>query len=95
MLRLLILLFPVVALAELSVDIDFPGGSGVAIEIDQDEQRIVIDPSDFPGKGWRCWWYFKVSGLDPNAWSSGLDHGKLSKTRSTFIGIYQAHDMDR
>lgn len=51
--------------AELSVDIDFPGGSGVASEIDHDGQRIVIDPSDHPGKGWRCWWHFKVSGLNP------------------------------
>lgn len=62
--RFLVLFAPAFALAELSVDIDFPGGSGVASEIDNAEQRIVIDPSDHPGKGWRCWWFFKVSGLD-------------------------------
>ncbi|MEM7013384.1 MAG: M14-type cytosolic carboxypeptidase [Verrucomicrobiota bacterium] len=50
----------------MKVDIDFPGGSGEVITVNRDYQILTMKPSDHPGKGWRCWWYFKVTGLDPS-----------------------------
>jgi hypothetical protein len=51
--------------AELVVDFDFPGGSAAVSEIDSAAQRIVVNPSDYPETGWRCWWYFKITGIQP------------------------------
>lgn len=60
--------------AELIVDSDFPGGSGTVVEVDQKTQFLKIDPDDHPGKGWRCWWYVRLSGLTPGM-SVTLDVG--------------------
>ncbi len=51
------------ALGEIAVSSDFPGGSGEVVSIDQSTATIVLNPSDHPGKGWRCWWYVKMTGL--------------------------------
>lgn len=48
---------------EITVSTDFPGGSGEVVSIDQAEATIVLNPTDHPGKGWRCWWYVKLTGL--------------------------------
>lgn len=53
------------ASAQVKVDSDFPGGSGVVQEIDQDSRFIRLLPDDHPGRGWRCWWYVKLTGLTP------------------------------
>lgn len=62
-------LFPGAAHADertpLDVDIDFPGGSAVVEQIDQQERLIRILPSDHPQRGWRCWWYIHVTGIQP------------------------------
>ncbi|MEX2577829.1 MAG: M14 family zinc carboxypeptidase [Verrucomicrobiales bacterium] len=50
--------------AELAVETDFPGGSGVA-EVDRKTNTVRLDPADHPGKGWRCWWYARLVGLTP------------------------------
>ncbi len=50
--------------AQIVVDADFPGGSGV-VDIDQGSRIIRLRPDDHPGHGWRCWWYVKLSGLTP------------------------------
>jgi len=64
--RLLILsmsLLPLPAVAELAVDTDFPGGSGEVVSIDQATSTIVLNPADYPNRGWRCWWYIKLTGI--------------------------------
>lgn len=50
--------------ADIKVDTDFPGGSGVA-EIDQQRRHIRLNPTLHKDRGWTCWWYVKVSGLVP------------------------------
>lgn len=47
------------------VDADFPGGSGVVEEIDQEAKLIRLRPAHHPDRGWRCWWYVSLSGLTP------------------------------
>jgi hypothetical protein len=48
---------------EIHVEIDFPGGSGEVIAIDQVKPEIRLRPSTHMDKGWDCWWYVKVTGL--------------------------------
>ena len=50
---------------KLSVDIKFPGGSGVVQQIDQARRLVRITPSRHIGRGWPCWWYVKLSGIKP------------------------------
>ena len=54
---------PGTARAEIVVRTDFPGGSGEVVSLDQESATLVLNPSDHPGKGWRCWWFVKLSGL--------------------------------
>lgn len=49
----------------LAVDINFSGGSAVVEAIDQETRTIKLLPSDHPGRGWRCWWYIHVTGIEP------------------------------
>ncbi len=51
--------------AEIAVDTDFPGGSGTVSSIDQESATLSIDPTDHPERGWRCWWYIRLTGLTP------------------------------
>jgi hypothetical protein len=48
---------------ELTVSIDFPCGSAQVKEIDQKERRITLNPTPHKGRGWECWWYFKLTGI--------------------------------
>jgi hypothetical protein len=49
----------------LAVVTDFPGGSAEVVSIDQAKRLIRIRPADHPDRGWRVWWYFKVTGAQP------------------------------
>ena len=49
----------------LQVSIDFPGGSAEVESIDQEKRLIRLKPTDHPERGWRCWWYLKVTGIRP------------------------------
>jgi len=51
--------------AELKVSIDFPGGSGKVVSVDQQQRAIEIRPSPHPDRGWACWWYIQVTGVEP------------------------------
>ncbi len=55
----------VAAKPALVVSADFPGGSVNVDEIDQAARAVRFRPADHPGRGWRCWWYFKVTGVEP------------------------------
>ncbi len=55
------------ALAELSVNSSFPGGSGKVVRIDQENQKVVLEPSRRPNRGWECWWYVRIDGATAGA----------------------------
>ncbi|QDU74932.1 Zinc carboxypeptidase [Bremerella volcania] len=50
---------------ELAVESDFSGGSAKVLEIDQAKRVIRIEPEANPQRGWECWWYFQVNGIEP------------------------------
>lgn len=85
---LLVLPFlPILASAdEIKVDSDFPGGSGEVERIDSGKKLIVLNPSDYPDRGWRCWWYVKIDGIpDKESWT--IDVGEApwaTPDRATF-----------
>ncbi len=54
-----------VAAAELSVRADFEGGSAKVENIDQANAVIRFKPGGDPARGWPCWWYFQVNGIQP------------------------------
>jgi hypothetical protein len=47
----------------LEVSIDFASGSGRVLALDQRDRMIRVNPTPHPGRGWACWWYFKVKGI--------------------------------
>lgn len=51
--------------ATLTVEAGFPGGSARVHSIDQERRILRVQPADHPGRGWRCWWFFKVAGIEP------------------------------
>ncbi|HEX8912005.1 MAG TPA: M14-type cytosolic carboxypeptidase [Humisphaera sp.] len=50
---------------DLVVRTDFPGGSAEVQAIDQQARSIKLLPTDHKGRGWRCWWHVRVSGITP------------------------------
>jgi hypothetical protein len=67
--RLIVILSFVAALAvaraELSVSMDFEGGSARVLAIDQITHTIRFMPGGDPVRGWPCWWFLRVDGADP------------------------------
>lgn len=51
--------------AELSVNTDFPGGSGVVETLDQTTRSLTIRPTPHKDAGWECWWSFELAGITP------------------------------
>ena len=51
--------------ADLSISTDFPGGSAEVLRLDSAAGRIEIAPAHHKGRGWPCWWYFRVDGAQP------------------------------
>jgi hypothetical protein len=49
----------------LDVDIDFPGGSARIEGIDQAARSVRLVPSPHADRGWVCWWYIKLKGIEP------------------------------
>ena len=50
---------------ELKANSEFPGGSARVQAIDQKERSIQILPAERKDRGWVCWWYFKLEGIQP------------------------------
>jgi hypothetical protein len=48
----------------LRVTTDFPGGSALIQSIDQDSRTIRLQPNSPVERGWACWWYFKLEGVE-------------------------------
>jgi hypothetical protein len=53
------------AVEPLAVSIDFPGGSGEVVGIDQMARSIALRPTRHTDRGWACWWSVRVSGTTP------------------------------
>lgn len=51
--------------ADLVVETNFAGGSAHLISVDQTHRIVRINPAAHTGRGWLCWWYFKLSGIQP------------------------------
>jgi len=51
-------------LPQLVVSSDFSSGSGEVESIDQQARVIRVSPSVHSGRGWPCWWYFKITGIE-------------------------------
>lgn len=51
--------------AEIRVSTDFEGGNAEVVTLDQATQTLRIMPKLHEGRGWPCWWYFRVDGLKP------------------------------
>ena len=49
----------------LRVDSGFPGGSAQVLTIDQTNRVVHLNPVAYPDKGWDCWWYFRLNGIQP------------------------------
>lgn len=51
--------------SDLTVSIDFPGGSAIVEKADQQSRSLTIRPSQHADTGWECWWSFRLSGVQP------------------------------
>ena len=51
-----------IAIADLAVTTDFPGGSADVKSVDTESAVIHIAPRVRSERGWPCWWYLKVAG---------------------------------
>ena len=59
----------------LRFDSDFPGDSAQVLTIDQTNRVVHLNPVAYPDKGWDCWWYFRLNGIQPGE-TVTLDVGK-------------------
>lgn len=51
---------------QLRVSSDFPGGSAKVLKLDPASNTVGITPSGDPKRGFPCWWYFRLDGVDTN-----------------------------
>ena len=51
---------------QLHVSSDFPGGSARVLSIGQTNNYVRITPAGDPNRGWPCWWYLRLDGVDTN-----------------------------
>ena len=59
----LVFLISLTAHAELRVLTDFDGGNAEVVKLDQATRTLRIMPALREGRGWPCWWFFKLEGL--------------------------------
>lgn len=59
----LVFLITLTAHAELRVLTDFDGGNAEVVKLDQVTRTLRIMPELHEGRGWPCWWFFKLEGL--------------------------------
>lgn len=53
--------------ARLSVATDFEGGSARIVSIDEATKTIRFMPGGDPARGWPCWWFLRVDGVEAGA----------------------------
>jgi len=44
----------------------FPGGSARVLKLEPARNTVHITPAGDPKRGWPCWWYFRLDGVDTN-----------------------------
>ena len=72
--------------AKVQVESDFPGGSVIVEELDPEKRMLRFRPMNHKGKGWACWWYFKVSGLMPGeVWKLSLNGSGFAAPRQASL----------
>ncbi len=49
--------------ADMSVSTDFEGGNAEVVKLNQTTKTLRIRPELHEGRGWPCWWYFQLDGL--------------------------------
>ncbi len=54
------------SVSPLRVSSDFPGGSATVLNLDQTNNRVCITPAGDPKRGWPCWWYMRLEGVNTN-----------------------------
>jgi len=59
----LVFLITLTVHAELRVLTDFEGGNAEVVKLDQATRTLRIMPELHEGRGWPCWWFFKLEGL--------------------------------
>ena len=59
-------LLPVRSGAALTVSTNFEGGSANVLAIGDNPQSVHIEPGGDPDRGWPCWWFFRVDGVNPS-----------------------------
>ncbi|MEQ1749302.1 MAG: M14-type cytosolic carboxypeptidase [Prosthecobacter sp.] len=59
----LVFLITLTAHAEWRVLTDFDGGNAEVVKLDQVTRTLRIMPELHEGRGWPCWWFFKLEGL--------------------------------
>jgi hypothetical protein len=50
--------------AALTVSTNFEGGSAKVVAISDNPQSVQIEPGGNPERGWPCWWFFRVDGVN-------------------------------
>lgn len=60
---LLVLMISGALHAELRVRSDFEVGNAEVVTVDEAARRVRIMPALREGRGWPCWWFFKLEGL--------------------------------
>jgi hypothetical protein len=51
--------------SRLEIDSSFEGASVSGVEIDEKTRSVLFTPGGDPTRGWPCWWYFKINGVEP------------------------------
>ena len=49
---------------ELKVSSDFEGGSVRVLSVNAGRRSIAFTPGGDPNRGWPCWWFFRLDGLE-------------------------------
>jgi hypothetical protein len=52
--------------AALTVSTNFEGGSAKVLAISDSPQSVHIEPGGDPDRGWPCWWFFRMDGVNPS-----------------------------
>src|SRR3954453_22591725 len=53
-------------LRALTIESDFEGASVRVVQSDEATQTVRFMPGGDPKRGCPCWWYFRISGIDPS-----------------------------
>jgi len=59
-------LMPARSEAALTVSTNFEGGSANVLASNNNPQSVQIEPGGNPDRGWPCWWFLRVDGVNPS-----------------------------